>query len=92
MKRGPQGMPSKPTCRADGAAGGALLPKLEKHNLALLAYQLTGDGLRLWSLYTRNIHAFEEQLNEALKELPLFPITFYAEGHRGRRLQVSSLL
>lgn len=93
-EEGTTGMPSEALAEQMEQLEEALLPKLEKNNLALLAYQLTGDGLRLWSLYTRNIHAFEEQLNEALKELPLFPITFYAEedieGDAYR--EVSSLL
>lgn len=73
------GMPSEATAEEMEQLEEALQPKLEKNNLALLAYKVTGDGERLWSFYTRNIKAFEVQLNEALEGLPLFPITFYAE-------------
>lgn len=57
----------------------AIIPALEKNNLALLSYQLTGEGQRLWSFYTRNIQAFQDTINQATEELPLFPIEFYAE-------------
>lgn len=60
----------------------ALIPALEKNNLALQAYQLTGEGERLWCFYTRNIGAFEETLNSATDELPRLPLTFYAEEDR----------
>ncbi len=57
----------------------AVVPSFEKNNLALLAYILTGEGKRVWSFYTRNLNAFETTLNEALNELPLYPLIIHAE-------------
>ncbi|MBR8712355.1 DUF695 domain-containing protein [Porphyromonas levii] len=76
------GMPSDDVTEQMGTLEEALIPALEKNNLALLAYQLTGEGERLWCFYTRNLPAFQETLNEALSELPLFPLAFYAEEDR----------
>lgn len=76
------GMPTEDLAEQMNSFEEALIPALEKNNLALLAYQVTGEGRRLWCFYTRNIGAFQETLNEALEELPLFPITFYAEEDR----------
>ena len=75
-------MPTEEVAEQMNSLEEALIPALEKNNLALLAYQVTGEGRRLWCFYTRNIGAFQETLNEALEELPLFPITFYAEEDR----------
>lgn len=73
------GMPSEALMEQITALEEALIPALEKNNLALLAYQVTGEEERLWCFYTRNLNAFQETLNEALSELPLFPLEFYAE-------------
>lgn len=75
----PDGMPTEEIAKQMELLEDALIPALEKNNLALLAYQLTGEGQKLWSFYTRNIQAFQETLNQSTKELPLFPLTFYAE-------------
>lgn len=75
----PDGMPTEEIAKQMELLEDALIPALEKNNLALLAYQLTGEGQKLWSFYTRNIQAFQETLNQTTKELPLFPLTFYAE-------------
>lgn len=76
------GMPTEEITRQITTLEDALIPALEKNNLALLAYQVTGEGERLWCFYTRNLPAFQETLNEALAELPLFPLGFYAEEDR----------
>lgn len=73
------GMPLEQTLKEMEHLEDAIIPALEKNNLALLAYQLTGEGQRLWSFYTRNIQAFQDTINQATEELPLFPIEFYAE-------------
>lgn len=73
------GMPSDELTDQMTSLEEVLIPALEKTNLALLAYQVTGEGERLWCFYTRNLNAFQETLNEALSELPLFPLEFYAE-------------
>lgn len=73
------GMPSDELTDQMTSLEEVLIPALEKTNLALLAYQVTGEGERLWCFYTRNLNAFQETLNQALSELPLFPLEFYAE-------------
>lgn len=73
------GMPLEQTLKEMEHLEDAIIPALEKNNLALLSYQLTGEGQRLWSFYTRNIQAFQDTINQATEELPLFPIEFYAE-------------
>lgn len=72
-------MPTEETSNQIESFEEALIPALERNNLALLAYLLTGEGERLWSFYTRNLEAFQSTLNESLAELPLFPLSFYAE-------------
>lgn len=76
------GMPQEEVASQMEQFEDAIMLHLEKNNLALLAYQLTGEGERLWSFYTRNIGAFQEKLNEATEELPTFPLSFYAEEDR----------
>lgn len=76
------GMPTENTMKLMEEFEDALIPAMEKNNLALQAYQLTGEGERLWCFYTRNIGAFEETLNHATDELPHLPLTFYAEEDR----------
>ena len=56
---------------------------LERDKLALLAYEVVGEDRCLWSIYTRNIPAFQEMLNEASSELPDYPLEIYAEEDRG---------
>ncbi|MDO5017554.1 MAG: DUF695 domain-containing protein [Porphyromonas sp.] len=73
------GLPDEATTREMEVFEQALIPALEKTNLALQAYQVTGEDQRLWCFYTRNINAFQETLNEALADLPLYPLSFYAE-------------
>lgn len=57
----------------------SLIPNLERNNLALLTYYITGQNRRLWSFYTRNLKAFERTLNNATENLPLYPLNIYAE-------------
>lgn len=76
------GMPSEEVSEQMTELEDVLIPALEKNNLALLAYQVTGEDERLWCFYTRHLPAFQETLNEALADLPLFPLEFYAEEDR----------
>ena len=55
---------------------------LERDKLALLAYEVVGEDRCLWCIYTRNIPAFQEMLNEASSELPDYPLEIYAEEDR----------
>lgn len=55
---------------------------LERDKLALLAYDVVGEGEALWCLYTRNLPAFEELLNAATEGLPDYPLELTAEEDR----------
>ena len=52
---------------------------LEKDKLAILTGIYTGQGKREWIFITRNLNAFGERLNDALRGLPQLPIEIYAE-------------
>lgn len=55
---------------------------LERDKLALLAYEVVGEDRCLWSVYTRNMNAFMEMLNDASADLPEYPLELYAEEDR----------
>lgn len=76
------GMPQEATTELMDRFEDAVIPALEKNNLALVAYQLTGEGERLWCFYTRNLPAFQDTLNDFTTDLPLLPLSFYAEEDR----------
>lgn len=77
-----RGMPTDTTGAEMEAFEAALTPALERNKLALLAYTCTGEGLKEWVYYTRNLKAFGETLNTALVDLPQFPLTFEADEDR----------
>ena len=52
---------------------------MEKDKLAILTGIYTGQGKREWIFITRNLNAFGERLNDALRGLPQLPIEIYAE-------------
>lgn len=55
---------------------------LERDKLALLAYEVVGEDRCRWSVYTRNMNAFLEMLNDASADLPEYPLLLYAEEDR----------
>lgn len=78
-----KGLPRSETAERMGSFRDRVLCEaLEKDKLALLAYEVVGEGRCLWSLYTRNVRAFEERLNDAAADLPDLPIELYAEEDR----------
>lgn len=76
------GMPDDETAAEMERLHDACVPALERNNLALLAYTLTGEGAREWCFYTRNLAAFNTTFNASLAALPLYPLTFEAEEDR----------
>lgn len=77
-----RGMPADTVGAEMEAFETALSPALERNKLALLAYSCTGEGLKEWVYYTRNLKAFGETLNTALSDLPQFPLSFEADEDR----------
>lgn len=51
----------------------------KKDPVAVLTEVYTGDGLREWVFYTASLHIFQKKINEALADLPPYPLTFSAE-------------
>ncbi len=51
----------------------------KKDKLGILTGVYTGGNEKTWVFYTRIVRVFGERLNDALKELELFPITIYTE-------------
>ena len=50
-----------------------------KDPVAVLTEIYTGDGLMEWVFYTMSLHIFQKKLNEALADLPGYPLVFSAE-------------
>ncbi len=50
-----------------------------KDPVAVMTEIYTGDGLREWVFYTASLNIFQKKINEALAELPQYPLTFSAE-------------
>lgn len=57
----------------------ALRKVMEKDKLAILSSVYTGGGERIWVFYTRTSRVFGENLNDALKDFELLPISLYVE-------------
>lgn len=78
-----KGFPDPETAEAMGYfRKEVILGALERNKLALLAYEVMGEERCLWCIYTRNLSAFEETLNEATDDLPDYPLELYAEEDR----------
>ena len=73
------GMPTEQEAQAMEEPQEALKKAMEKDKLSILTGIYTGDGVRTWVFYTRNIPAFGERLNTALAPFDLLPITIYTE-------------
>ncbi len=50
-----------------------------KDPVAVLTEIYTGDGMREWVFYTLSLNIFQKKINEALADLPAYPLTFEAE-------------
>lgn len=74
-----QGMPDIPTSKLMGEATDRLLDAFAKDAVAVMTGIYTGDGQRNWVFYTRDLQRFQGAINEALKDMEMLPIHFYAE-------------
>lgn len=73
------GMPNDDTAKLMEEAGEAVRLAVEKNKLAINTGIYTGGGKRVWVFYSRHIGAFGEELNSALAEFELLPISIYTE-------------
>ena len=73
------GMPDDETAKLMEEVMECLKRAMEKNKLSILTGVYTGAGERNMVFYTRNVPAFGNTLNEALKDFDLLPITIYTE-------------
>lgn len=57
-----------------------LLAEFDKDPVAVMTGIFTGDDERDWIFYTLSTNIFGRKLNEALKELPLLPLSISCEN------------
>lgn len=74
-----KGMPDYATSKLMEEANDAFEAAFGKDPVAVVTGIYTGAGERNWVFYTRSLHIFQRKLNEALAELPMLPLSFYAE-------------
>lgn len=74
------GMPDFKTSSLMEAVTDALNAAFKKDQAAILTGIYTGDGERNWVFYTRNLKKFQYILNNALHDMEVLPLTFYAEN------------
>ena len=73
------GMPDSEAAKQMEASQEAIRKIVEKDKLAILTGVYVGDNERTMVFITRNIPAFGEKLNLALKDFDLLPIEIYTE-------------
>ena len=73
------GMPDSEAAKLMEASQDAIRKIVEKDKLAILTGIYVGDNERTMVFITRNIPAFGEKLNLALKDFDLLPIEIYTE-------------
>ena len=73
-------MPDFKTSSLMEAVTDALNAAFKKDQAAILTGIYTGDGERNWVFYTRNLKKFQYILNDALHDMEVQPLTFYAEN------------
>ncbi|WP_407405746.1 DUF695 domain-containing protein [Sodaliphilus sp.] len=74
-----KGMPDFATSKLMEEVNDAFEAAFGKDPVAVVTGIYTGAGERNWVFYTRSLHIFQRKLNEALAELPVLPLSFYAE-------------
>ena len=74
-----KGMPDFATSKLMEEANDAFEAAFGKDPVAVVTGIYTGAGERNWVFSTRSLHIFQRKLNEALAELPVLPLSFYAE-------------
>ncbi len=72
-------MPDKPTAEMMEKVTDALNASFDKDPVAVMTGIFTGAGERNWVFYTLSNNIFGRKINEALADLPLLPLTIYAE-------------
>ncbi len=74
------GMPDLATSTLMEETQDKLTEAFEKDPVAVLTGIFTGDNERNWIFYTLSTHIFGRKLNEALKDMPVLPISIYCEN------------
>ena len=74
------GMPDLQTSEMMEQVTVRLQDAFDRDPVAVMTGIYTGDGERDWIFYTLSVNIFGRKLNEALADLPLLPITLYAEN------------
>lgn len=77
---GPLGFPDEPTSQLLEDATEAMMKALKGKNAAMLTGIFTGAGQRNWVFYTFSTDVFGSFLNRALANMPLLPLSIYAEN------------
>lgn len=73
-------MPNLDTSTTMEEVTDALKATFAKDPVAVMTGIYTGAGERNWVFYTKSLNIFGKKLNEALAQMPLLPITLYAEN------------
>ncbi len=73
------GMPDFATSKLMEEATDAFEGVFGKDPVAVNTGIYTGAGERNWVFYTRSLHIFQRKVSEALAEMPVLPLSFYAE-------------
>lgn len=79
----PDGMPCDEDARMMEQVTDALLDAFKKDRVAVVTGIYTGEGVRDWVLYTKNLKIFSLVFNKALEELPTVPIVIDAQEDAG---------
>ena len=74
------GMPDKETSEQMEQVQEILENMFRKDPVAVLTGIFTGDGERNWIFYSLSTNIFGRKLNEALADLPTYPLTIYCEN------------
>lgn len=74
------GMPDKETSEEMEQVQEILENMIRKDPVAVLTGIFTGDGERNWIFYSLSTNIFGRKLNEALADLPTYPLTIYCEN------------
>lgn len=77
---GPLGFPDDSTAELLDTITESFHANLKGKNTALLTGIFTGGGERNWVFYTFSTESFNGFLNRSLSELPMLPLSIYAEN------------